>query len=268
MHRKARSPGYEPCRPNCCTGRQTFASLLVVCTLALFVPTAWAVDASDYLLLPTVVQGERELDWRSGFASAGPTTNAQADFALGFGLGVTAHWFTELAVHYGQRTGSALEFKDVAWENVLQLAEPGEWPVDVGIAVEVEHSRSSQDQMDVTVGPLLQKEFGLLQANFNILVTHLIEGTEPATTRVGFQAQLKYRYSEPFEFGIQAFSSISSYRATWVLYSDQVHRIGPVALGKFKFAREQSLSYNIALLFGTTGHSPDRTLRLQIEYEF
>ena len=167
-----------------------------------------------------------------------------------------------------RRQSSTLQFRDVAWENILQLAEPGEWPLDVGISFEVERSQASQDQINVTGGALLQKEFGLVQANFNILLNHVIEGTGPVTTRLHFQGQLKYRYSEPFEFGIQAFSNVGSYRTTWAPYSDQVHRIGPVALGKFKFARERSLSYNAAFLFGTTDRSPDRTLRFQIEYEF
>jgi hypothetical protein len=237
-------------------------------SLALSAPAARALDASDYLLLPTVVQGEREIDWRTGIASASTTASAQADYALGVGYGVTAHWFTELAIHYGERQGSTLQFRDIAWENVLQLAEPGEWPLDIGISLEVEHSQRSQDQLDVTGGALLQKDFGLVQANLNILLTHVIEGPEPATTRVQLQGQLKYRYSEPFEFGVQAFSNVSSYRTTWASYSDQVHRIGPVALGKFKFGHERSLSYNAAFLFGTTDRSPDRTLRFQIEYEF
>src|SRR5262252_3598797 len=231
-------------------------------------PAAWAVDASDYLLLPTFVQGEREIDWRTGIASAGATTNAQADYALGVGYGVTGHWFTELAFHYGERQGSSLQFRDIAWENILQLAEPGEWPLDVGISFEVERSQRSQDQLNVTGGVLLQKEFGLVQVNLNVLLTHVIEGPETTTTRVQSQWQLKYRYSEPFEFGVQAFSNVSSYRSTWAPYSDQVHRIGPVALGKFKFGGERSLSYNAAFLFGTTDRSPDRTLRFQIEYEF
>ena len=251
-----------------CPGRPTFARLVLSFALSLTVQRAWAVDASDYLLLPTVVQGEREIDWRTGFASGGATTSAQADSALGLGYGVTAHWFTELAVHYGRRQGSTLQFRDLAWENILQLAEPGEWPVDVGISFEVERSHASQDQMDLTAGPLLQKEFGLVQANFNILVSHVVEGTGPTNTRVHLQGQLKYRYSEPFEFGIQGFGNVSSYGTTWAPYSDQVHRIGPVALGKFKFARERSLSYNAAFLFGTTDRSPDRTLRFQFEYEF
>ena len=263
-HSRLREPRALRSRP----GRRRFAGFLLPLVLVPSARAALAVDASDYLLLPTVVQGEREIDLRTGIASAGVTTNAQADYALGVGYGVTAHWFTELAFHYGQRQGSTLQFRDIAWENILQLAEPGEWPLDIGISFEVERSQRSQDQLDVTGGVLLQKEFGAVQANLNILLTHVIEGPEPATTRVQFQSQLKYRYSEPFEFGVQAFNNVSSYRSTWAPYSDQVHRIGPVALGKFKFGRERSLSYNAAFLFGTTDRSPDRTLRFQIEYEF
>ncbi len=254
-----------------CRGLSRWQSLAELClpfALALAAPNAQAVDASDYLLLPTVMQGEREIDWRTGIASAGATSSAQTDSALGLGLGVTAHWFTELSVHYGRKQGASPAFKDVAWENILQLAEPGEWPVDVGVAFEVERSSRSHDQLELTGGALLQKEFGLSQANFNILVSHVVEGTEAATTRVHFQWQLKYRYSEPLEFGVQGFDNVSSYRTTWAPYPDEVHRLGPVALGRFKFTRERSLSYNAALLFGTTARSPDRTLRFQLEYEF
>ena len=267
--RTARLPSNRPRRRRTYSRRRDrLARVVLPIALAAFSQTAWAVDASDYLLLPTVIQGEREIDWRTGIASSGSTANAQTDYALGLGYGVTAHWFTEVAVHYGQRQGSTLQFKDVAWENILQLSEPGEWPVDVGIAFEIEHSQASQDQMNVTAGALMQKEFGLVQVNFNFLVTHVIEGTETAATRVHYQGQLKYRYSEPLEFGIQAFGNVSSCCTTWASYPEQVHRLGPVALGKFKFARERSLSYNAAFLFGTTHSSPDRTLRFQIEYEF
>lgn len=226
------------------------------------------MDASDYLLLPTVNQGEREIDWRSGFASSGMNTNAQADSAFGFGFGVTGHWFTEVAIRYGKRQGSSPAFSDIAWENILQLAEPGEWPVDVGVAFELEHSSQSRDQLELTGGALLQKDFGLLQFNFNVLLGHVTEGTDSANNKVRFQWQLKYRFSEPLEFGVQGFDNVSSSSSTWARYSEQVHRIGPVVLGRFKFTGERSLAYNAAFLFGTTDHSPDHTLRFQIEYEF
>src|SRR3974390_3801021 len=88
----ARSPSNRP------AGRcwRPPTRLLLPVALALFARVVCAVDASDYLLLPTVNQGEREIDWRSGIASTGPTTNAQTDTALGMGFGVTPRWFTEL----------------------------------------------------------------------------------------------------------------------------------------------------------------------------
>jgi len=241
--------------------------ILAALALALCPYAANAVDASDYLLLPTVVQGEREVDWRTGFGSQGPTTAARNDYSLGFGYGVTGHWFTELAAHYEQQDAS-LALRDFAWENILQLAEPGQWPVDVGVAIEAERSNQSSDQWEITAGPLLQREFGRYQANFNVLFGHIIENTGTATVRVHFQWQLKYRYSEPCEFGIQGFDYVSTSRNTWAPYQEQVHRVGPVALGRFELRHERSLSYNAALLFGITDHSPDRTLRFQFEYEF
>jgi hypothetical protein len=244
------------------------SAIPVASALTALAQSASAVDASDYLLIPTVVQGEREIDWRNGIACCGPAGNGQADSALGFGYGVTGHWFTEFAVHYGKREGTSLSFRDVAWENILQLAEPGQWPVDVGLAFEVEHSSQSRDQLEFTGGVLLQKEYGPIQANFNVLLTHVVESTEPVPTKLHFQWQIKYRYSEPFEFGVQGFDNVSSPTATWAPYSDQVHRIGPVALGRVKFRHERALSYNAGFLLGTTARSPDRTLRFQFEYEF
>src|SRR5208282_3873995 len=96
-----------------------------------------AADPSIYLLLPTVTQGEREIDLRSGWDSGGATVNTDKAVGLGFGYGVTQHWFTEVAVQYRRAGNGGTEFDAFEWENILQLAEPGEWPVDVGLAVEL-----------------------------------------------------------------------------------------------------------------------------------
>lgn len=249
-------------------GRTIFASLGVGLVLTLRPQTAWTVDASDYLLLPTVHQGERELDWRSGIGSSGATALQEADSALGFGFGVTQHWFTELAVRYRRSAGSGTAFRAVEWENILQLGEPGEWPIDVGMAIDVEQTHDSQDGVEVLTGPLLQKEFGRFQANFNALVSRHFRDSELLPTTYEYQGQIKYRYSEPLEYGVQAFGTLGSKTQYWAAYHEQVHRIGLVVLGRFEFLRERSISYNAAFLLGTTAHSPDRTLRFQIEYEF
>jgi len=225
-------------------------------------------DASTYLLLPGVTQGEREIDARYGVGSAGPTTRHEQDAGLGIGLGLTANWFSEIAVQYRRPAHKGTALDAFEWENIVALAEPGQWPVDVSVAIEVEQAHDPREGPSVRAGPLLQGEFGRFQANVNLLAGRHIRSAEIQATQLRYQAQFKYRYSRPLEMGLQAFGSLGSATQSWAAYADQVHRIGPVVLGRFVLPGERSISYNAALLLGTSAHSPDRTLRLQIEYEF
>ena len=117
-------------------------------------------------------------------------------------------------------------------------------------------------------GPLLQKDFGRFQANLNIILEHHLRNIGVPPIEVRYQTQVKYRYRPPLEFGIQAFGKLGAGTQTISGYPKEEHKVGPVLLGHFAIPGERSLSYDAALLFGTTQRSPDRTLRLQLEYEF
>lgn len=246
------------------------ASPPVIAALALMLGAhgARAVDPSDYLLLPSVVEGEREIDWHSGVGSAGARTRHRDSSGIGFGTGVTQNWFTEVAAEYRRdpRTGTTLNAYE--WENIVLLAEPGEWLVDVGMLLNVEQPHRAAEGPSIRLGPLLQKEFGRFQANFNLIYSRHYRSTEMLPAHLSYQGQFKYRYSRPFEFGIQAFGNVGSVTQSWAPYSEQVHRFGPAVLGRFVVPGEQSLSYNAAFLVGSTARSPDRTFRVQLEYEF
>ncbi len=248
--------------------RMPGCGVLAAVVLATSAGSARAADASLYLLVPTVTQGEREIDFHSGVGSAGRSTHREEDAGVGFGAGVTDYWFTELAVQYRRVGNSGTAMDAFEWENIFQLAEPGQWPLDVGIAVEVEKPRNPAEGFSVRAGPLLQKEFGRFQGNANLLFSRHYQGTEFHATQERYEVQLKYRYAQAFEYGLQAFGSLGSPRQSWTGYERQLHRLGPVILGKLPLAGERSLSYNAAFLAGTTAHSPDRTVRLQLEYEF
>lgn len=232
------------------------------------VEAANSVDASSYILIPMATQGEREIDWHSGIGSSGSATPHEVDSALAFGMGVTDRWFTEVALRYRRVAGSGTALDAVEWENIVPLAEPNEWPIDLGVALEIELPRDTQEGISVRTGPLLQKEIHNFQINFNILVGRYFQSTQFSATQLEYQGQLKYRYSQPFELGLQAFGSVASPSQTWTAYGQQVHRFGPAVFGRFVLPRERSISYNAAALFGTTAHSPDRTVRFQLEYEF
>ena len=238
--------------------------------LAICVPFAPArgVDASVYLLSPTVVQGDREIDWHSGTGSSGPAVAGESDSAVAVGMGLTEHWFSEVGLRYARVGGAGSSWDAIEWENVLALAEPGELPVDIGLAFEVEVPRQSAEGVSVRGGPLLQKEIGNVQANFNLLFGRYSRTGEVSASQIEYQAQIKVRYRQPFEYGVQAFGNFSSPTHALAGYPEQLHRVGPAVMGRFLLPAERSVSYNAAYLIGTTAHSPDRTLRFQVEYEF
>jgi hypothetical protein len=254
-------------------GRAT-CHALVGLVLLLGTEHALAVNAGDYLFTPTVTQGEREIDMYGGTGSSGDKTRAESNAGLGLGYGVTQHWFTELDIEYRWQSPVGTGLDAFEWENILQIGEPGQWPVDIGMVCNVEKpyeaSRNTlqTEGWSLRFGPLIQKDIGKVEVNFNLLVTRFFQSSEFSSMQFGYQSQIKYRYSQPLEVGIQAFGRFSSGRQAWAPYPQQVLRVGPVVLGRLRLPQERSLSYNVGFLLGTTQRSPDQTLRLQVEYEF
>jgi hypothetical protein len=254
-------------------GRAT-CHALVGMALLLGTERALAVNAGDYLFTPTVTQGEREIDLYGGTGSSGDKTRMESNAGLGFGYGVTQRWFTELDIAYRWQSPVGTGLDAFEWENIIQIGEPGQWPVDIGMLCNIEKpyeaSRNSPQTEGTSIkfGPLLQKDIGKIEVNFNLLLTHFFQSSQFSSTQFGYQSQIKYRYSPPLEVGIQAFGRLSSGGQTWAAYPTQVLRVGPVVLGRLRLPQERSLSYNVGFLMGTTQHSPDQTLRIQVEYEF
>jgi hypothetical protein len=224
-------------------------------------------EPDTYVRMPTVTEGERELDFRVGSQSRGEGVDRATAAALGWGYGVTSFWFTEASIKYARERGDGTRFDAVEWENLLQLSEPGEWALDTGILVEIEKPHDAAEGWGVAAGPLLQRDVGPVQLNLNLLLGRRYRAQHGAPTRLLYQAQAKYRYREPFEFGVQAFGTLGQWDR-WTSAVARTNRIGPAVFGRLPLAGGRSLGYNLGLLLGTTDGSPDRTLRLQIEYEY
>ncbi len=236
------------------------AALVLACLRA-------AADPNDYVRVPVVTEGESEFDSKFGSATRGERVDRSSAASLGWGRALTASWFSEAYVQYARQGDAGTRFDAVEFENLWVPAEPGEWPVDVGVVVEVEKPRDSAQGWVVTFSPLLQAEFGRTQLNANLVFTRSFASSPPSPTQLGYQFQFKYRYSEPFEFGLQGFGDVGAWNR-WDPAREQSHRIGPAALGKLRLGGPRALRYNVGWLFGTTGSSPDRTLRAQLEYEY
>jgi hypothetical protein len=242
------------------------ASKLMLCLGAFYIGNASAGPA-DYVYMPAVEYGEREIDFKFGTAKQQDGTRATVS-SLGFGYGATEYWFTELYLKREHEGSEGLTLAE--WENKFQLTETGKYAVDVGLITEIEAPLSnSKEPWEFKIGPLFQTEFGKLQLNGNLLFERKFggDGDDHHITEIGYQWQAKYRWKSVFEFGLQGMGEMGEWDH-WERSSEQNHRVGPAVFGKFALGQKQAIKYNAALLYGVSEFAPDHTFRLQAEYEF
>jgi hypothetical protein len=220
---------------------------------------------ADYVFVPTVEYGEREIDFKSGHSWGGQPQAAA--WSAGFGYGAQRRWFTEFYLKYADRAGGPQRFDAYEWENKFQLTETGAYPIDLGFIVEIEDPANRAEGYEVTFGPLAQTDFGRIQANLNVLFQRNYRADFANPLLMSYQVQVKYRYRPEFEFGLQGFGNMGAWDH-WSPNDLQSHRFGPAVFGKLQLAGRQAIRYNAAYLVGATRGAPDRGLRMQLEYEF
>jgi hypothetical protein len=241
-------------------------SLRVAAALAcVVVAPAWA-EPADYVAVPQVVSGEREIDFKAGSAQQPPADRFGAA-SIGFGYGINDFWATEFYLKYEKQGSDPAHYDAVEWENKFQLTEPGKYAADLGLLTEIEVPRDRASGYELRVGLLTQTEFGKLQLNGNLLLLRSVRAEALQETDLGYQWQAKYRWLPAFEYGFQGFGELGKWN-DWVGHQDQTHRAGPAIFGMWGLGGRQRIKYNAAWLVGLTTAAPDHTARLQIEYEF
>jgi hypothetical protein len=221
---------------------------------------------ADYVFVPNVVKGEREIDFKMGSRKKIDDPRASAA-SLGFGYGVTDYWFTEIYTKYKRESGGPTGFDAFEWENKFQLTETGKYPIDVGFITEIERPKDRSEGYEVKFGPLFQTEFGKTQLNANILFQRNYRADASNTMKLQYQWQAKYRLMPVFEFGAQGFGELGNWNRI-ADRADQSHLLGPAVFGRYSLGNGHAIAYNAAYLVdaGDTKHS--NTFRMQVEYEF
>jgi len=238
----------------------------IVVTTVLLTGNAIAVGAADYVYVPAVSYGEREIDFKSGsIKKSGERPESAA--SIGFGYGVTDYWFTEVYGKYKRAEGNGTAFDAFEWENKFQLTQPGQYPIDVGFITEIERPQDHSEGYEVKFGPLLQTEFGKTQLNLNVLFQRNYRAAAANAMRAGYQWQVKYRWMPVFEFGAQGFGDVGNWNRI-APRSEQTHLIGPAVFGKIALGGRHAIRYNAAYLVGVSDTRHGNWLRTQVEYEF
>jgi len=239
---------------------------------ALGLPAISHAGPSDYVILPGVEYGEREIDLKYGTAKPAQGEGRISAGSLGFGLGATPWWFTEVYAKFQEAPFDKTRYDAFEWENKFQITQTGKHFVDVGLITEIEVPRERREEgYELMIGPLVQWETGAIQWNANLLFERVAGGhrepDEPRITEMGYQLQVKYRARPEFEYGLQAFGEMGDWKH-WEPASEQKHVAGPAFFGKFKVGQREAIKYNAAWVFGVSRAAPDNTLRFQMEYEF
>jgi hypothetical protein len=243
--------------------KYTTTSLLFI--LSVITATAASAGPADYVYMPGVVYSEKEIDYKFGSARNPDGTSIQVS-SLGYGVGASESWFSEIYLKSERDNGSELTLGE--WENKFQLTETGKYPVDTGFIIEIEVPLNDNDApYEVRLGPLFQTDFDRLQVNGNLLFERKFARGGPYVTEFGYQLQAKYRLRRTFEFGAQALGETGEWN-NWDNRASQNHRIGPAVFGRISLSHQRSVKYNAAWLLGASDAAPDHTFRMQVEYEY
>jgi hypothetical protein len=240
--------------------------VLCVATLSCLPASVAFGGPADYVYTPAVTYGEREIDFKTGAWKKTGEDRLGAS-SIGFGYGVTQHWFTEIYQKYERTGGQGLHIDAWEWENKFQLTETGQYPVDVGMLIEIEHPKDRSEGNELRFGPLFQTEAGKFQYNGNLLFERHYGADSPQRMELGYQWQAKYRWQPQFEFGLQGFGDLGKWNH-WDPSDQRSHRLGPAVFGKIALGNHQALRYNAAWLVGASTNAPNHNLRFQLEYEF
>jgi len=108
---------------------------------------------ADYVYMPTVDYGEREIDFKFGTAKQ-PSGETEQVASLGVGYGATDWWFTEIYLKTEHENPDP-RLNILELENKFQLTETGKYPLEVGLITEFEFPLNLDDEpIEFKFGPL------------------------------------------------------------------------------------------------------------------
>lgn len=241
-------------------------------TLIRMVATALLVMSSNtyaaiHVMSPIVEQGEFEIEFKADrtFDKNADLDNAQSS-NISIGYGVNDFWATELETQWKKSPSSRRYYDSTSWENRFQLTPQGKYWLDAGVFAEYEHVAQEGDHDNMTVGLLLQKEFGKNLTTLNFLLSRELGSDGAPGTQVEYRMQTRWRFNSAFEPGIELYGEPGRWGQSGAL-SEQRTRLGPVVVGMLPVGLPGKLRYELGYLRGLNSVSEESTIRMRLEYE-
>jgi high-affinity iron transporter len=226
---------------------------------------AHAEDLSVYS--PIVELRELALETRGNFAfDRSPSKRGAVNSVTEIEATPLSFWHTALVGEMEKEPGGSLEHTKTGWENIFQLTEQGEYWADLGLYFEYEHAHET-GAADVLEGKiLLEKSVGRLTFTLNPIFEKEIGANATGSTEFRYASRVKYRLNPAFEPALEYHGAIGELGSPDPVH-DQLHQLGPVALGKFPLGGGDAIKYEAGYLFGLTHGSPNGAFKFLIEFE-
>ena len=210
----------------------------------------------DKVYHPYVQPLEREFEYRMAYQKQAehPDNNNIAQ-KIGYGSSIAERVALEFYL-MAERT-SPEDYRLSGYELELRwmLSEQGEYSADWGLLFELER-QNNVDNYEFTTGLLMEKEFGPTSLTLNALAVYEWGKTLEAELEAEFRAQYRYRWLPQVQPAVEFYAG------------ENFRGAGPSLMGVHKFAAQEQLKWEFAVIFAINNSTVNNTLRFAIEYEF
>lgn len=242
------------------------ATVGLVVILANMLPLRPA-SAGETVYSPIVHGGEIEFENKGKYeVDDDPASDGALKEIYEVGYAFTDRWKSAIFFEFEKEPGGQLKHEAVAWENILQLTEQGEYWADVGLYLEYESSVQSAGHNKVEAKLLLEKETGDFLHTANIIFEKQVSGQNKNSLELEYALRSKYRYRKELEFGIEAFGGFGEVE-DFAPRREQKHFVGPVLSGKIAIKPKWKVKYEAGYLFGISDAASDGKFKWLIELE-
>lgn len=162
----------------------------------------------------------------------------------------TDSWETEIEAGLLNEEDSDVDFGQLTWRNIVNLAGPDKYWAELGLLGE--YTRNFEEDTN-TLGArvLVVKTVGQYE---NLVNLHIAQELEDSETSGGIDYRGQYYRGGIISPGFEIFTNFGS---------DNEHMAGPMAYGEYG-----NLEFQAGYLFGVGDGAPDGTIKIGASYKF
>jgi hypothetical protein len=208
----------------------------------------------DRIYDPYVQPLETEIELRSVIQYDDDAPDLQKHF-LGVGHSLSDRWFAELYAVWSEARDDVLALDQYELEFKWQLTEQGEYAIDWGMVFELER-KVDTDVSEFSTIIVSARDFGRWTAVANLALVFESGSGVSDEFETRFHLQTRYRYREALEPAIE------------LHIGQDTSVLGPAMTGVYRVAPGKKLDWEAGIFWALDDESPDRVVKINLEYEF